>query len=41
MVDRRGDKYEVHPGDVPPPPGRWKTVEMVSRGNVHAYRNVA
>lgn len=36
FVMRRGEKYEVFPADQPTPRG-WKTAEMVSKGNVHAY----
>jgi 5,10-methylenetetrahydrofolate reductase len=36
FVLRRGDKYQVFPSDRPSPQG-WKTAEMISKGNVHAY----
>jgi uncharacterized protein YbdZ (MbtH family) len=36
FIMRRGDKYEVFPSDKPTPSG-WKTAEMISKGNVHAY----
>ena len=38
FVVRRGEKYEVFSASAPTPSG-WKTTEMVSRGNVHAYRS--
>ncbi len=37
FVDRRGDKYAVHSSHLPSPIG-WKTAEMISKGNVHAYK---
>ena len=36
FILRRGDNYKVFPADQPTPSG-WKTAEMISRGNVHAY----
>lgn len=36
FVMRRGDKYQVFPSNRPTPQG-WKTAEMISKGNVHAY----
>jgi hypothetical protein len=36
-VLRRGDSYGVFPIDQPTPKG-WKVAEMISQGNVHAYR---
>jgi hypothetical protein len=37
FVLRRGDNYKVFPASEPTP-NNWKTAEMISRGNVHAYR---
>jgi hypothetical protein len=37
-VTRRGNKYDVLPADRPSSRG-WKIAEMISSGNVHAYRS--
>jgi hypothetical protein len=36
FVNRRGDKYSLTDATQPQPQG-WKTAEMISCGNVHAY----
>lgn len=36
-VNRRGAKYSITPINIPGPSG-WVVAEMVTKGNVHAYR---
>ena len=38
FVQRRGNDYKVFPGNAPMPSGWGRGSEMISRGNVHAYR---